>query len=123
MKILVVGQNPSPRNKAARTFYDDVSKKRLLAWLDQLGPYEYHIINASQKRGKVGLLDADPDLPFESYDAVVALGSYAAAVLTIQGCQDLLLLPHPSRLSRQLNDPEYVNRKLTEGAAWLSSQS
>lgn len=119
MKVLVVGQNPGPKNLSLRAFHGAQSKGRLLEWLDKIGPYEYHIVNASRQTGKVSLSDGDMELPFEQYDAVIALGSYAAAVLTLQGCDNLLLLPHPSGLNRQLNNSDYVDRKLGEAASWL----
>lgn len=119
MQVLVVGQNPGPKNLSVRAFHGARSKNRLLSWLDSMGPFEYHIINASNKAGKVGLSDADPDLPWEHYDAVVALGAYAATVLTMQGCDNLFLLPHPSGLNRQTNSGEYIERKLEEAATWL----
>lgn len=119
MKVLVVGQNPGPRNLSTRAFHGARSKGRLLTWLDTMGPYEYHIINASSKLGKVGLHDADPELPFDDYDAVVALGTYAAAVLSIQECENFIVLPHPSGLNRGLNSGDYIERKLEEAATWL----
>lgn len=119
MRVLIVGQNPGPKNISTRAFHGVHSRGHLLEWLDSMGPYEYHIINASLKFGKVGLHDADPDLPFEDYDAVIALGTYAAAVLCIQECDNFMVLPHPSSLNRQLNSSEYVERKLGEAATWL----
>lgn len=116
--VLIVAQNPSPRSASVRPFQGAKSKSTLLSWLDFIGAHEYHIVNASNKRGKVSIEDA-VELPYDQYDAVIALGNFATAALSVQGCEDFYIMPHPSGLNRQLNSTEYVEKRLAGARAYV----
>jgi uracil-DNA glycosylase len=130
MKILFVGSNPSNASgtldafdaltKSARTvrgwlnIFDD-SERALLFW-------DFTNVARIKKEGNKPLTAKEIDdnlfelqCSVDAYrpDKIVALGKTAAKALTLLRLP-FYEMPHPSGLNRQLNDPEFVARKLKD---------
>lgn len=114
--LIFVGLNPgkahiSKINKGS-------SHRRFNTWLEYLNLKHVSFTNLSP--------DPDWDFKFKTFDhnllkdsiqncnKIVAWGSKVSSYLKRLGFIDHFVLPHPSGLNRQLNDPMYVQRKLDE---------
>ena len=123
MTILFIGQSPSKKNFDANiAFHGTQSFKTLLNWIDKAGLeyFDCKFINAATAvdskeptEADLGLLQAT--ILKQPWDTkIVAVGKVAAWSLRKIGITDFLELPHPSGLNRQLNDKEYVEKKIGE---------
>jgi hypothetical protein len=118
--IIFVGDKPSPRMKpGAKPFEGAACEKRLMAWIEQL-----------VKRRPVWRdceLHNRIDERFEFHKAralyfgyhLIALGNNASKAL--KGIPHFKL-PHPSGRNRQINDKEFIKKKLLECKKWLKEQ-
>lgn len=115
--VVFVGQNPSAKAaKNGNTF------PRLNDWVDKLGLDTFAFMNAYPHPGKCSVSQVNLDNLREAlYNSVkvVALGNFAAEALMKAGI-DHFKLPHPSPLNRQINDPTFINKCLTECREYLS---
>jgi len=119
--IIFVGDKPSPRMKpGAKPFEGAACEPRLRSWIQYvLKPKDksiesttYEILNQiNQFRGQ----QLDP------HHKWIALGNSAAEYLK-QGNVPFFKLPHPSGRNRQINDKEFIAKKLEECRQWLNSK-
>lgn len=115
--LLIVGESASKQDPDGVLSLGSQSGRRFAQWLQILDPeghYETSYINAL-KDGKVQRRELEQAC--KGADAVVTLGSVAADKLT-DITPHFWMLPHPSGLNRLLNDPLYVEYKLS-GVAFL----
>lgn len=113
MKVLFVGDKPSRLNNDPEVaFVGTPSFKKLLEWVNYLDLKEFAMVNSEpkdylkiRKHYKEGYI-------------LVALGVKAGVVLTTLGYPNFIL-PHPSPKNRKLNNPAYVETKLTQCKKFL----
>ena len=110
--ILFIGDKPSKRMKpGARPFEGAACEFRLKEWISVVrGSNEYTIINS--KDWPNWLLHKN----IEVNNAIIALGNNASKAL---GKIPHFKLPHPSGRNRQINDKEFIAKKLQECREWL----
>jgi uracil-DNA glycosylase len=123
MRILFVGQSPSKRNFDSNiAFHGTQSFKTLINWIDKarLDYFDCVFVNACTAVDAKEPTESDIALLRETvkrqpWDTkVVAVGKVAAWALRSAGIENYLELPHPSGLNRQLNDKEFVAKKVEE---------
>lgn len=115
--ILFIGDKPSPKMKpGARAFEGAACEQRLMEWIAHLDIREYKIINSNDP----AILQLNITLGswVEERLTLVALGNQASRNL---GIRVHFKLPHPSGKNRQINDKEFIAKKLTECKEWLRS--
>jgi len=117
--MIVVGINPSngPAHQQSPTI------KRLNRWMDRLGVNYYAFTNVIHQTGpyKQSMVDKEALLCYiKNYNKVIALGPFVSKTLNRLGIEHYVL-PHPSPLNRQLNDPEFEVMKLTECKRYMES--
>lgn len=142
--ILFVGDKPSPKMKpGARAFEGSACEDRLNTWIMYLldiTPLEmaletrvsweysnsvlirdikdsYYVVNVSDI-----IFSLVASRHNQYLDAVVALGDVASKALEKEGTPHFKL-PHPSGRNRQINDKEFIAKKLEECKNWLRSQN
>jgi uracil-DNA glycosylase len=114
MKVLFVAQNPKLPWNVKHPFEGTKSGKMFDRWLEFFGRPEYRLVNATKRFGKVSWKDYDRDgvgQALRGCTHVVALGKYAAGLLDRLGVK-YFELPHPSGLSRKLNDKKALAEQL-----------
>lgn len=110
--VYIVGDKPSDRMRAgAKPFEGALCEPRLKAWIERLGITEYFLLN------RVDWPFGFPDR--QTQGVFIALGAEASKMLA--RCKyEHFRLPHPSGRNRQLNDNDFVDKKLTECRDWLN---
>lgn len=110
MKVLFVGDAPSPKNtNPAIAFVGTKSGITLNKWADVLG-VEYTAVNSNDPV----VLESTLRYASASGMPVIALGRLAVERITRAGLRvKLHSLPHPSPRNRALNDKENVLKLLT----------
>lgn len=116
MKVLLVGDKPSPRMKPlAKPFEGARCHGRVLEWIQILGINEPKLYNrvdyALQHMIKIGAFKHIP---------VVAFGTNPSKFLTKYGIAHFKL-PHPSGLNRQINDKAFIVSKLDECKKYIEN--
>lgn len=111
--ILFVGDRPSKRTDPNVPFKGAACEKRLTEWIEYIGAHPYYIINSHMDDSK-DLIRLWQTLGFP----IVALGNNASKAL---GNIYHFKLPHPSGRNRQINNKEFINKKLEECKNWLKS--
>jgi hypothetical protein len=115
--VLFLAQNPKTEENLRYPLKGTRSGKTFEAWLAILGGPDGKIMNASQKIGKVTWKDYNDEeemrRAIDQYDFTkfVALGDYASGLFERLGIRHFKL-PHPSGLSRKLNDKQEIVRQL-----------
>ncbi len=114
--ILFVGDSPSPKMKPdAPAFAGAVCEPRLEAWISIVAKeHEYYIVNKTNPAFLAILY-----LAKTTGAKIVALGNNASKAL---GDTYHFKLPHPSGRNRQLNNKQFVAKKLKECKKWLVSK-
>ena len=123
-KVILVGSNPSEKSPDNSPFHIDTRSRIIIdEWFRDI-PCQISFINIcpektpgnkplTHKSIRNHLLPFSKRLKSLDGDKVVALGRTAE-----YGCQILgipfLAMPHPSGLNRQLNDKEFVAKKIEE---------
>lgn len=104
MKVIFVGDKPSPRMKpGAKPFEGAACEKRLKEWISYLEVYSYEVINKHEVYNYC--LN-------ENKFCFIALGNAASYELRMWYCLPHFKLPHPSGRNRQLNNKEFVKKQL-----------
>lgn len=120
--IIFVGDKPSNKMKpGARPFKGAACEKRLMGWLNYINADAYIFYNSDTMK-EIGKLQYLMSFAQNKNLPVVALGLTASKRL------DLLYiphfkLPHPSGRNRQINDKEFINKKLQECRKWIKTVS
>ena len=120
--ILFVGDRPSKRMKpGARPFEGAACESRLYSWIAELIPFDDLDLRGVKKYELINQCDyAWADLYaahiIGEVSAIIALGNNASKAL---GKIPHFKLPHPSGKNRQINDKEFINKKLQECKEWL----
>ncbi len=119
MVVLFVGSNPSKSSPDSSAFHESVrSRKTIDEWISSINA-NFVFMNVSDEKTEgnkplsiAAIRKSLPQLRLkiaEYPDAkVVALGKTAAKALALAGIEEFLVLPHPSGMNRQLNDPNAV---------------
>lgn len=116
MRLLFVGQNPSPRNKDARVaFAGTKSGDRLNNWLFAL-THDFvvdkiEMVNVTNDVKRTTPTKEELDKLHAlalKYTKVVALGNEAEKALLQCTKKQFFKLPHPSGRNRKLNDQDWV---------------
>lgn len=116
--IIFVGDRPSPKMKpGARPFEGAACEQRLMEWIKFLAGNSPRIVFNSDELYKdypqIGRLYNGP---------IIALGNSASKCLKACGYKHFKL-PHPSGRNRQINDKEFIAKKLKECKNWLRGQN
>jgi uracil-DNA glycosylase len=131
--ILFLASNPS--NSSSTTlplWHDSRSRKILDQWLSKIKldhPHSIHFANVSDhptennRPLKMTEIRLNMDRLRSVIDdiaptKIVALGKTANTALTLLR-QNHLVMPHPSGMNRQLNDPKFVEEKIKELQSYL----
>lgn len=117
MKVLIVGDKPSPRMaKGAKPFEGAACEKRLKEWMTILGltTKNCRIINQCNFT-----FEELVTLSIHNYSKIIALGENASNAL---GNIYHFKLPHPSFKNRKLNSKEYEKEQLELCKAWLNEK-
>lgn len=112
--ILFIGDKPSPKMKpGAKPFEGAACEKRLMEWVKVLGigPRSYNIDNQATVHRE------ELEYAFEVGNIMIALGSNASKAL--KGIPHFKL-PHPSGRNRQINDKDFIAKKLLECRKWIN---
>lgn len=121
--ILFVGDKPSAKMKpGARSFEGAACEKRLMEWINYLSPNsiigrDYVVFNSYK------MPDEDYGwlvLATVSKYPIITFGNSAHKRLKKLGYESFKL-PHPSGRSRQINDKEFIAKKLAECKEWLGN--
>lgn len=118
--IVFVGDKPSAKNLDPNIpFVGTKSYKTLLGWIADLDVD----LNVTKVRNK----DAAEELAilqswFPHPIKIVALGNAAAEALERCGAS-YFKLPHPSGLNRQLNDKDFLKKRLLQCKEWLHAKN
>lgn len=113
--ILFVGDKPSKRTDPKVAFKGAACEKRLMEWISILEITEYLLLNSAPSSQWEILLEAlycYPDTP------IITLGNNAAKRIDKE-CLYNFKLPHPSGRNRQINDKEFIRKKLDECKAYI----
>ncbi len=124
MRVILVGSNPSIKSPDNSPFHAETRSRIILdEWFRDI-PCQVSFINICQEKTsgnkslthksiRNNLPDFQKRLESLEGDKIVALGKTAE-----YGCSALgitfLAMPHPSGMNRQLNDKEFVARKIEE---------
>jgi uracil-DNA glycosylase len=124
MKVLFVGSNPSVSAKTLDPFCRSTkSGKILLSWIERTNQeFSYSMCNVSDnptsknkplkiKEIKDNLDSLAIKIAAAKPDKIVALGKTASKALTLLRVAHYVM-PHPSGLNRQLNDPSFIEQKI-----------
>jgi hypothetical protein len=117
MKIIFVGDKPSPKNIDPNIpFVGTQSYKTLLDWIWRMDLNISNIILCNKDK-----LD-DIVLNMDTYDyysvKIVSLGREAEKISEVYTDKHFNL-PHPSGRNRKLNDKKYVSKILKECKEWI----
>ncbi len=118
--VLFVGDKPSNKMKpGAKPFEGAACEERLLMWIEDIMTevdYDprYKIINSIN----TNMLFLKIYVYFMGYP-IIALGNEASKRLIKAGISHFKL-PHPSGRNRQINDKEFISKKLTECKKWIN---
>lgn len=116
MKVLIVGDRPSPRMRVgAKPFEGARSESKLKKWIETLSITHYSIIN------QVGTPLAHFIRAYNEGAVCIALGNNASQALSKANIKHFKL-PHPSGRNRLLNDKDFIDKKLKECASWMREQ-
>lgn len=115
--IIFVGDKPSKRMKPnAKPFEGAACEDRLKEWIKELNVENYIILNRFDK----------PIWTFAKWftneAVVVALGNNAAQTLR-KYSTGYFKLPHPSGRNRQINDKEFISKRLEECKLYIKQHS
>jgi len=114
--ILFVGDKPSSKMKpGAKPFEGAACEKRLKEWIKALDVEEYKLSNSNDY---VSFWIEAVNCTANGYK-FIALGNNASKAL--KGISHFKL-PHPSGRNRQINDKEFIAKKLAECKAWLNAR-
>lgn len=143
--ILFVGDKPSPKMKPeARAFEGAACEKRLFEWIAYLLDIsELEVVLGTNSRwGWTNTARPNDDLFADSYyvlnsthdyfsliaspyncylSKAIALGNNASDALSTLGTPHFKL-PHPSGRNRQINNKDFIAKKLEECKLWLKEQ-
>jgi len=116
--ILFVGDRPSKRMKpGAKPFEGAACEGRLMEWV-------YKLVSENEICAFVNTTDwhlhhilMTPNCAYR----IIALGNIAAGVIE-KYSRPHFKLPHPSGRNRQINDKEFIAKKLAKCKAWLKEQ-
>lgn len=117
-KILVIGLNPTklavPRKGGA--------VHRFSRWLDEIGIDIVSFTNLSPDPHWDGKQIDESFLrqSMEGYSKIVVWGNSVSKYLKKMDVEHFVL-PHPSPLNRQINNPEFIAQKLKECKEYLST--
>lgn len=117
--LLILGQNPSPKDPNGILTDKSQSGRRLIEWLKVLNPndrYDIVLQNVSDGLGGAYIPLKNVNIQnimmlHDNSDVCIALGHVATRVLS-KFTADFITLPHPSGLNRQLNDKKELDLKL-----------
>lgn len=115
--ILFVGDRPSKRTDPNVPFKGAACEARLIEWINSLTTGSYRICNSNNT---VLLVE------FTYFAAIygvpiVALGNKAARALR-ELDRSHYKLPHPSGRNRQINNKEFIAKKLADCKSWLNDR-
>lgn len=125
--VLFLAQNPKTEENLKFPLKGTRSGKTFELWLALLGDPEGRVMNASQKLGKVSWKDYNSLEEMEEairefgFTKFVALGEYASGLFERLGIRHFKL-PHPSGLSRKLNDKQEIIRQLNLCRVYIGRQ-
>jgi uracil-DNA glycosylase len=109
--ILFVGDRPSKRTDPNVPFKGASCEKRLMEWIAKININPYYIVNSVDKEA------LNTAFMFHQCRApIVALGNNASKSL---GGLPHFKLPHPSGRNRQINDKEFIDKKIKECKIYL----
>lgn len=117
-EVLVLGINPS-----GKKYRKNCSLDRLHKWMAILGYTYYSFSNVIPYTGKYKKNMVDINALFEyskEHDKIISLGRFVSDILNEQNI-DHFLMPHPSPLNRQLNDPMFEEMALKKCSEYLRS--
>ena len=122
-KVLIVGMNPSK----SRAVYSGSALARLRKWTAELDLQFFTFINLSNDVNwdrKFDTIDKDfVCTSIEDCDIIITLGTMVSAYLKRLGYKEHFVLPHPSPLNRQINDPKFIAMKLSECRRYIDENS
>lgn len=106
--VVFIGDKPSPRMKpGAKAFEGASCEARLKEWIRTVCyGHTYRVYNYSEEAAEIWTL-----WHIEDGDILIALGNNASKWLNIH---KHFKLPHPSGRNRQINDKEFIEKKLAE---------
>lgn len=122
--ILFIGDKPSPKMKSgAPAFQGAACEKRLMEWIYKI------IVNDADKNKYRAPVEAyliankndEELLIWARASKVIALGNNAAKHIFSMDIPHFKL-PHPSGRNRQINDKEFIAKKLKECREWLKEK-
>ena len=118
MKILVIGMNPSGRDLKDKK---GPTLTKLESWMDSIGVYYFSFVNAIDEPGETKISKIDFKRLFtlsKEYDKILALGGFVSTALNNIDISHFKL-PHPSPLTRLLNDKMFEKKILSECKDYL----
>lgn len=123
-RVMFVGLNPG--NKRIKTSVDDnQSLKRLHKWVRAIGIKHFSFVNCTHAPGNPTVKELAKDVSFlkecivnMDYDAVIALGNTASAILKKLDIEHLKM-PHPSPRNRKFNEAGYEEEKVEEAYEYV----
>ncbi len=116
--IIFVGDKPSPKMKpGAEPFEGAACEQRLKDWISYVMPVDstYMIVNQTEGIKLTGWLSV---AIYHNYP-VIALGNNAHKAVEYM---EPFKLPHPSGRNRQINDKEFIAKKLAECKAHIEGK-
>ncbi len=118
--VIFIGDKPSAKMRPdAKPFEGAACEARLKEWINELiGLSQYIIYNQSELHFPYPHFF----VPFFCKYPIIALGNNAAKFLQ-KNQGNYFKLPHPSGLNRQINDKEFITKKLKECKLWLKNQT
>lgn len=134
MVVVFIGSNPSVKSASIIPFYRDTKSLKVIeGWFDKLGETPIttiHFLNVSNaptvnnrplkvSEIKANLDNLNSDIEGLNPDKIVTLGRTAEKALTLLR-REFYAMPHPSGLNRQLNDPTFVEEKISGLRVYLS---
>ena len=112
--ILFVGDKPSKCADPDVPFKGAACEKRLMEWLSYINPGYYEIVNSVSKQDILLI-----NLAIATNSIIIALGNNAAKRLK---SYPHFKLPHPSGKNFQINDKEFISKRLTECKNYIESR-
>jgi hypothetical protein len=120
--ILFIGSNPSNSSAINAAFHSPTSSSKILtSWCKDIQGIKAHLNVLNEKTEnnralkqseiKLNIERLSSDIKIVAPTHIVALGKTAAKALALIGIEHYEM-PHPSGRNRQLNDPEYVAKKI-----------
>jgi hypothetical protein len=129
ISVLIIGSNPSQKSPDTSAFHPSTKSRKIIdSWFKDI-PVDISFTNVidrpTEKNRPLTQNEIMSGLPAlidlsKKYDKVVALGSSAGRAVDM-GNIGHIKMPHPSGLNRQLNDGEWVRRKVLELTKYLLS--